>query len=162
MKIILSKMLRILFISALAMLLISFIPARAQQAAEKEPNNEIAQANPLPLNGQVSGFANEENDEDWFQLNIAQSGLDILTVEITAVPGVNLRLALLDADANELNYVDANEESRKQKITRIMPKPGDTISECRQRAGPMRMPLTRCAREEPRHLRLPQRMSARR
>lgn len=124
MKIILSKMLRILFISALAMLLISFIPARAQQAAEKEPNNEIAQANPLPLNGQVSGFANEENDEDWFQLNIAQSGLDILTVEITAVPGVNLRLALLDADANELNYVDANEESRKQKITRIMPKPG--------------------------------------
>jgi hypothetical protein len=114
----------ILFGLALAIAAIGCGPAQAQQAAEKEPNNDMSQANPMTFSKEIKGFPDPEGDEDWFLLNIPEPGLDILAVEVTTVPSVNLKLTFLDAEGNELNFVDVSEESEKQKITRLRQRPG--------------------------------------
>ena len=102
METMLSKIRRTLFLSALATLLITFIPAQAQQATEKEPNNEAAQANPIELNQEVTGFFGEEDDEDWFVLTIPAPGVENLVVEVTGVPDVDVCLDLLAPGEEEI------------------------------------------------------------
>ena len=123
------------FVLVLAIVAIGFVPAQAQQAAEKEPNNEMSQASPITLNKEIKGYLNPEGDEDWFLLNVSEPGLDILAIEVTAVPGVNLNLTFLDAEGNELNSVDVSEESGKQIITRLMQRPGRYYVRARSTSG---------------------------
>ena len=124
MKIRLSKMRRTLFFLALAVFLINLIPAQAQQATEKEPNNEAAQANPIPLNGVVNGFADEEEDEDWYLLTIPAPGMDILVIEAAAPPDVDLALSFCDASGKELSVMDGRHEPEGETLVRLRQSPG--------------------------------------
>jgi hypothetical protein len=109
---------------ALMLLLLLFMPVRAQQATEKEPNNETSQANPLPLNGQVSGFANEENDEDWYSLTIPAPGMDILVIEVAGPPDVDLALSFCDPGGKELATMDGRHEPEGETLVRLRQAPG--------------------------------------
>jgi hypothetical protein len=114
----------ILSISALILLVLYSVPLAAQQAAEKEPNNDASQANPLPLNGEIKGYANEREDEDWYQLIIPAPGMDILLIDVSGVPGVNLTLILCDATGNELLAMDGRPEQEGESIVRLRQPPG--------------------------------------
>jgi hypothetical protein len=107
------------------MLLLLFCPySGAQQAIEKEPNNEAAQANPLPLNSQIAGFANEENDEDWYLVTIPAPGMDILVIEAAGPPDVDLVLSFCDASGKELSVMDGRHEPEGETVVRLRQPPG--------------------------------------
>ena len=109
----------ILIFSALIMLAIGPVFIHAQQATEKEPNNEASQANPLPLNIQVEGFANEEGDEDWYILTIPAPGMDILVIEVAAPPDVDFVLSFCDAAGKELSVMDGRHEPEGETLVRL-------------------------------------------
>jgi len=113
-------------ILALIMLMTAPLPARAHQAKEKEPNGEPAQASALPLNQEIQGFVNEEDDEDWYALTIPAPGLDILVIEVSGVSGIDFDLTFYDAKNpdDELVEMDVNEEGGGEKIVRMKQRPG--------------------------------------
>ena len=100
------------------------LPLGAQQAAEKEPNNEVSQANALPLNGTVEGFANEEGDEDWYLLTIPAPGMDILVIEVTGPPDVDFILSFCDAGGKELSVIDGKHEPEGETLVRLRQSAG--------------------------------------
>ena len=113
-----------LILSVFAMSSFIFCPVQAQQAAEKEPNNEVDQANPISLNKEVQGYANEEQDEDWYVLTVPEPGVDILVVEVSGVPEVDLRLE-----------VRAPGEEEQAEMDGSGTEGGETIVRLKQRAG---------------------------
>ena len=100
------------------------LPLLAQQAVEKEPNNTAAQANPLALNGRIEGFANELEDEDWYSLTVPAPGLDVLIVEVSGPPGVELALFFCDASGKVITEMDASREELGETIVRLRQAPG--------------------------------------
>jgi len=96
----------------------------AQQAVEKEPNNERAQANVLALNGAVKGFANDDEDEDWFALTIPAPGLDILVIEASGPEDIDLMLYFCDASGKELSVMDGTHDERPETLVRLRQAPG--------------------------------------
>lgn len=119
---------RTIFSVSALMLLLSFsLSLGAQQAAENEPNNEKAQANPLPLNGEIKGYANEREDEDWYQLIIPAPGMDILLIDVSGVPGINLTMTLCDAAGKVLLAMDSRNEAGGETIVRLRQPPGKLL-----------------------------------
>jgi len=114
----------VLGISALMLLLLFLVSLGAQQAAENEPNNEKAQANPLPLNGEIRGYANEREDQDWYLINIPAPGMDILLLDVSGVPGIDLTMTLYDAAGKELLVMDGRKEGAGETIVRLRQPPG--------------------------------------
>jgi hypothetical protein len=93
---------------------------------EAEPNDEANQANQLTLNKEIKGFANEDGDEDWYTLTVPAPGLDILVIEVSGIPEINLDLRLYDASKPD-DYIikmDENEEGKGEKIVRMKQRPG--------------------------------------
>lgn len=111
------------FLALILSTLIS-LPLWGQQATEKEPNNEASQANPLPLNGEIKGYANEREDEDWYQLIIPAPGMDIMIIDVSGVPGINLSMTLYDAAGKELLAMDGRKEAEGETIVRLRQPPG--------------------------------------
>ncbi len=98
--------------------------AWAQVQNESEPNNEIGQANKLNLNQEMIGHGYPLDDRDWYVITIPEPGMDILIIELSAVPEVNLLLEFLDADGKELKEADNGEEGEEEIIIRMKVKPG--------------------------------------
>ena len=107
--------------------LLSFLMSGQLSAqAEAEPNDEAKQANPLPLNTVIKGFANTDDDEDWYALTIPAPGLDILVIEVSGIADIDLKLRLLEA-TNLDEYIismDGNKEGKGEKIVRMKQRPG--------------------------------------
>ena len=81
----------------------------AQEVVEKEPNNAPAQAMAIPLDSVVKGFANEDEDDDWYALTIPAPGLDAIILELSVVPAeVNLVLRFCDASGKVLSEMDTS------------------------------------------------------
>ncbi len=96
----------------------------AQEAVEKEPNNAPAQALAIPLGATVTGFANEDEDDDWYALTIPAPGLDAIVLEVTAVEGVNLVLRFCDASGKVLSDMDCFGSSEPEALVRLKQAPG--------------------------------------
>jgi Mg-chelatase subunit ChlD len=105
---------------AILFLVLSRSLCPAQQAVEKEPNNSPAQANVLALNGEVKGFANEDEDDDWYALTIPGPGLDALILELSGVPDeVNIALYFCDASGKILSEMDAFGSGEPEALVRL-------------------------------------------
>ncbi|MFZ2053837.1 MAG: prenyltransferase/squalene oxidase repeat-containing protein [Candidatus Aminicenantales bacterium] len=109
--------------------------APAQQATEKEPNEEMSQANPLTLNREIKGYADPEDDEDWYLLTIPEPGVDILVVEVTGVPAVDLRLEVRAPGEEESEEMNGNGEGGGEAIVRLRQKAGKYHIRVRTRRG---------------------------
>ncbi len=96
----------------------------AQEIVEKEPNNAPAQATSISLGGAVTGFANEDEDDDWYALIIPTPGLDALVFELTAPAEVNIVLRFCDASGKALSDVDAFGSSEPEALVRLKQAPG--------------------------------------
>ena len=96
------------------------LPASAQEAVEKEPNNERAQATAITLGGVVKGFANEDEDDDWYALTIPAPGLDALILELTGAPDeVNLALYFCDISGKVLSEMDCYSSGEPETLVRL-------------------------------------------
>jgi len=101
-----------------------FCPVQAQQATEKEPNNEMSQANPLTLNREITGYADPEDDEDWYLLTVPEPGIDILVVEVSGIPDADLSLEVLTLGEEESEEMNGNEAGGGEAIVRMRQKAG--------------------------------------
>ena len=106
----------------LAMLLSSSLMLYAQ--TETEPNDDETQANALTLNREIMGYADPEDDEDWYLLTVPEPGVDILVVEVSGVPDVDLRLEVLTFGEEESDEMNGNEEGGGEAIVRLRQKTG--------------------------------------
>ncbi len=119
-----------------------FCPVQAQQATEKEPNNEMSQANPLTLNREITGYADPEDDEDWYLLTVPEPGVDILVVEVSGIPDVDLSLEVLTSGEEESEEMNGNEEGGGEAIVRLRQKKGKYYIRVRARGGNASTPYT--------------------
>ncbi|MBM3285051.1 MAG: hypothetical protein FJY81_04200, partial [Candidatus Aminicenantes bacterium] len=112
----------------LAGLIFLFFPLWGDTFAqtEKEPNDEAGQANLLPLNTEIKGFANTDGDEDWYALTIPAPGLDILVIEVSGIAEIDLSLRLYEAGRTDeyIIKMDGNKEGKGEKIVRMRQRPG--------------------------------------
>ena len=97
----------------------------AQETVEKEPNNTPAQAGVVSLDGVVKGFANEDEDDDWYVLTVPAPGLDALIFELSTVPDeVNLALRFCDAAGKVLSDMDCFGSGEPETLVRLKQAPG--------------------------------------
>jgi len=96
----------------------------AQEIVEKEPNNAPAQSLAIALGTTVSGFGNEDEDDDWYALTIPAPGLDAIVLELSAVEEVNLVLRFCDASGKTLSDMDCFGSGEGETLVRLRLAPG--------------------------------------
>ncbi len=92
-------------------------PAGPPELPEKEPNDRASSA--MPLTGPVlvqSALSPDEkrSDEDFYRLAAAPG--QSATVSVSAIPGVDLALELLDVDGNRIASFNSQPEGQGEKI----------------------------------------------
>ncbi len=92
------------------------LPALAQVKTEVEPNDRREQAQEVRIGDTVEGGIQQNNDDDWYKFTVDQTGKNYLRVDLSAVPEVDGRLYLLDANGRTL--LDVN-EARKNEVETI-------------------------------------------
>lgn len=118
--------------------LISFVfllPAQMPAQSETEPNDEMSQATPIDLNKEIKGYADPEDDRDWYLLAIPEPGVDCLVVEVTGVPEVDLRLEFLASGEEEWREMNGNDVGGGETIVRLNQKAGKYYIKVRAAAG---------------------------
>jgi hypothetical protein len=90
-----------------------------QEGQEFELNDRKEQANELKLEQIITGYIFPENDNDWYTVTVPDEGLDILVVELSAVPQVNLSLTLLDDAGKQLKKMDISDKGEEEVIVRM-------------------------------------------
>jgi hypothetical protein len=111
------------------------LQAAAQKAAEKEPNNEPAEASPIALNQEVSGSFGEDDDLDWFALTIPAPEIENLVVEVTGIPDVDVCLEVLapgEEESDEMNQADVG---GGETLVRLKQKAGRYLVKVRAKSG---------------------------
>jgi hypothetical protein len=88
--------------------------AGAQVKQESEPNNSYEQANEIRLGETIEGTFQEDWDQDYYKLIVDKSGKNCLEIDLTAVPGVNLRLQIIDQAQHVLWDVDDGSEGEPE------------------------------------------------
>jgi hypothetical protein len=90
----------------LLLLFIAFTSFLKAQTNETEPNNELASANSLPLDTEMSGQICMWNNEDWYQIVLPEDGAIQITVSSAGEaenPGSSLQFQLYSATGNPWN-----------------------------------------------------------
>jgi len=99
-------------------------PLTAQEIVEKEPNNAPAQALVIPLGSVINGFANEDEDDDWYALAVPAPGLDALCFDLSGIGGVNIVLRFCDASGKVLSDMDCFGSDDPESLVRLRQAPG--------------------------------------
>jgi len=108
----------------LAMAALIAAPLTAQEIVEKEPNNAPAQALVIPLGSVINGFANEDEDDDWYALAVPAPGLDALCFDLSGIGGVNIVLRFCDASGKVLSDMDCFGSDDPESLVRLRQAPG--------------------------------------
>jgi len=90
-----------------------------QEGQEFELNDTKEQANELKLDQIITGYIFPGGDDDWYTVTIPEKGLDILLIELSAVPQVNLLLTLLDDAGTELKRMDIGHTGEEEVMVRM-------------------------------------------
>jgi hypothetical protein len=90
-----------------------------QEGQEFELNDTKDQANELKLDQIITGYIFPGDDDDWYAITIPEKGLDILVLEVSAVPQVNLSLTLLDDEGTKLKKLDINGTGEEEVMVRM-------------------------------------------
>jgi hypothetical protein len=92
------------------------LSALAQVTTETEPNDKREQAQEIRLGDTVEGGFHQDSDDDWYKFTVDQAGKNYLRIDLSAVPEVDTRLYLLDANGRTL--LDMN-DARKNEVETI-------------------------------------------
>jgi hypothetical protein len=90
-----------------------------QEGQEFELNDRKEQANELKLDQIITGYIFPGNDVDWYTVTVPEKGLDILVIELSAVPQRNLLLTLLDDAGTKLKRMDIGGTGEEEVIVRM-------------------------------------------
>ncbi|MGD9347903.1 MAG: hypothetical protein PVH84_18715, partial [Candidatus Aminicenantes bacterium] len=103
------------FVFFLLMIFVS-IPSLPYPQTESEPNNSREEANDLRLGESVEGLLQNEYDEDWYRLVIAESGKNTIRIDLSGVPEVGTSLYVHDEKGVVLKQADVGYEGDPEEI----------------------------------------------
>ena len=81
------------------------LSACSPTAAEREPNDDLAHASPLPANGRARGTLSSPADVDWYKVKVDRDA-GVLSVHVGGIRDVDFVLSFRDKDGRELKRVD--------------------------------------------------------
>jgi hypothetical protein len=103
-------------LSILLVILVA-LPCLGQSQAESEPNDRREQANEIRLGGSVKGHFQKRSDYDWFKLVIGKPGKNIIRIDLSGVPEVDVSLAIYDETGHQLKRASASPKGDPEAIT---------------------------------------------
>ncbi|MDH5743940.1 MAG: VWA domain-containing protein [Candidatus Aminicenantes bacterium] len=103
-------------LSLLLMILI-LIPCLAHSQTENEPNDRREQANEIRLGGSVKGYFQKRGDYDWFKLVIEKPGKNIIQIDLSGVPDVDVTVTIYDEAGRQLKSANASPKGEPEGIT---------------------------------------------
>ncbi|HUT08185.1 MAG TPA: PPC domain-containing protein, partial [Candidatus Latescibacteria bacterium] len=98
--------------------------ALAQVKQETEPNGQRLQAQEIRLGDTVEGGFQQNNDDDWYKFNVDQPGRNYIRIDLSAVPEVDTRMYLLDANGGTLLGVNDAKKNEAESIAFVAVEPG--------------------------------------
>lgn len=105
-----------------------------QGRTEFEPNNQRADATPLELDS-IQGTIAPAGDSDWYKLSITTEAKQLLRLDLTGVPGMDLALALKDDLGNDLLTVDNMGREQPEVLTGYGVTKGDYYAVVTEKSG---------------------------
>ncbi|MCL7414342.1 MAG: hypothetical protein M8353_12150, partial [ANME-2 cluster archaeon] len=90
-----------------------------QEGQEFEVNNKKGQANELKLDQIITGYIFPSDDDDWYTVTVPEKGLDILVIELSAVPQVDLSFTLLDAEGTNIKFANIGSTGEEESMVRM-------------------------------------------
>ncbi|MFI5360758.1 MAG: PPC domain-containing protein [Elusimicrobiota bacterium] len=105
-----------------------------QGRTEFEPNNQRSDATPFELDS-IQGTIAPAGDVDWYKISVASDSKQLLRVELTGVPGMDLTLTLKDALGNDLLLVDNAGKEQPEVLTGYGVTKGDYYVVVAEKSG---------------------------
>jgi hypothetical protein len=93
------------------------ITAMAQTQTEAEPNDGRDQANEIRLGQSIKGHFHKRGDYDWYSLVISDSEKNIIRIDLSGVPDVDVSLAIYDEAGRQLKGASASPKGEPEAIT---------------------------------------------
>jgi hypothetical protein len=90
-----------------------------EEGQEFEPNDDRNQANEIRLGETVEGFFQENRDNDWYKLVIDKPGKNIIRIELSGVPEVDVRLDVADEKGTQLKSSNFNRKGESEAIINL-------------------------------------------
>ncbi|TET09840.1 MAG: hypothetical protein E3J83_01455 [Candidatus Atribacteria bacterium] len=90
-----------------------------QEGKEFELNDKKEQANELKLDQIITGYIFPRNDVDWYTVTVPEKGLDILVIELSAVPQVDLSFTLLDTEGANIKFANIGSIGEEESMVRM-------------------------------------------
>jgi len=106
-----------------------------QEGTEAESNDDPKQANEIKLDAPLIGRINSARDYDYYLLNIPAPGVDLMVIQLSAIPEVRWNLELLDSKENRLDYSWRGETGEGEEIVKMKFRPGTYYLRIRVRGG---------------------------
>jgi len=91
----------------------------ALQQIEKEPNDDLEQAQSVQLNHTIQGYFQKEEDTDWYRLDFSKEEKHIIRLNLSGVSGFDSQLSWCDSSGNEILRSDFGDEGQGEILTNM-------------------------------------------
>ena len=99
------------------LIILILIPCLAYSQTESEPNDQREQANEIRLDESATGHFQKKGDKDWYKLVIDKPGKNILRIDLSGVPDVDVSLAIYDEAGHQLKAANTSRKGDPEAIT---------------------------------------------
>ena len=96
-----------------------FLPGLVLSQTESEPNDQQDQAIEIRLGERVSGYFQKSADYDWYKLVIDNPGKNVIRIELSGVPDVDVRLEVADESGTQLKYSNFTGKGKPESIINL-------------------------------------------
>jgi hypothetical protein len=90
-----------------------------QEGQEAEPNDRADYATELKLGQSVEGYVQYNSDDDYYKLIIDKPGKNDIQVDLSAVPGVDLRFGITDKDGKDLWRTNDGSKGEPESVSHL-------------------------------------------
>jgi len=90
-----------------------------QEGMEAEPNDRADYATELKLGQRVEGYVQYNGDDDYYKLIIDKPGKNDIQVDLSAVPGVDMRFGINDKDSKELWRASDGSKGEPESVSHL-------------------------------------------
>jgi FKBP-type peptidyl-prolyl cis-trans isomerase len=101
------------------LMILVILPYLVQSQTESEPNDRRDQSNEIHLGETVEGFFQKKGDQDWYKLVVDKPGKNIIRIDLSAVPDVNVRLAFYNEKGNQLKDANFTQKGEPEEIVNL-------------------------------------------
>ena len=104
---------------SLSILVMFFVvlPKFIHPQTENEPNDRRDQANEIRLDESATGHFQKKGDKDWYKLVIDKPGKNIIRIDLSGVPDVDVSLAIYDEAGHQLKAANTSRKGDPEAIT---------------------------------------------